>query len=129
MSSATAALRQYAVPCPACGAVMALEEGGPETDRRTCADCDSPLVIVRTDTLFMASIPRQRTGGPVAGADAISDFWGALRLRDRLQAQEHDFTGAGARLTCGGLGEQEGGSARRARGRRAGRPGRGWHRS
>lgn len=81
MSSATAALRPYAVPCPACGAATPLEGGGPETVRRTCAACGSQLVILRTDSLFMMTIPSQQKRGsaaPETDADSITELWGAL---------------------------------------------------
>ncbi|MBO0821586.1 MAG: hypothetical protein J2P26_12140 [Nocardiopsaceae bacterium] len=61
---------------------MPIEEGEPETHRRTCAGCGSPLVIVRTDTVFLAAIPRQPTGEAAeARAGAMTDFWTALARR------------------------------------------------
>lgn len=62
MSSSTATRRQYAIPCPGCGTAISIEEGGPETDRRTCSGCGNLLMILRTETVFMATIPFQQKG-------------------------------------------------------------------
>lgn len=80
MSSAIAG-RQYRVPCPACGTATPVEEGGPDADRRTCAGCGSRLVILRTDTMFMAAIPAPPRPAPAGGradADDIVALWTAL---------------------------------------------------
>lgn len=56
-SRGNVAPRQYSVPCPACGTAARVQEGGPETDRMACEGCGGQLVILRTDTMFMAVIP------------------------------------------------------------------------
>lgn len=87
MSSATAGFRRYTVSCPSCGTAATVEDGGPGSDRRTCAGCGSRLVILRTDTMFMAAIPAQPgpgdvpAGGPGAVAADIADLWNALAPR------------------------------------------------
>lgn len=92
MSSAIAGLRQYTVSCPSCGTAVTLEEGGTDAARRTCAGCGSPLVIVKTETMFMAAIPAplgtdaRRAAGAGASPADIAEFWKAMVQRGQADA-------------------------------------------
>jgi len=85
MSSAIAGVRQYTVSCPSCSTAVTIDGDGPDSARRTCADCGSQLVIVRTATMCMAAIPvplgsdvADRAAGAGTSPADIAELWSAL---------------------------------------------------
>lgn len=87
MSSAIAGVREFTVSCPSCGTAVTLEDNGTDAARRTCSGCGSPLVIVKTATMFMAAIPAplgsdaKRAAGAGANPADIAELWKVLGQR------------------------------------------------